>query len=60
MIALLRELKDSINFQNKLSTLRLLKYLVFIAENYVIEYIVKISDCFVTNFKYDEKGELVE
>jgi len=49
----LRELKDSINFKVKLNSLRLLKYIMFINEDYMVENNLRIFELLLKNIKVD-------
>ena len=61
---ILRELKDSINDEFRLKSLRLLKYLIFISEDQICERLDKICPIFIRNLKIDSnlliKNEIEE
>ena len=55
-----RELRDSINFEFKLKTLQLLKFIMFMVEDSIVEHVSGLLTNFIKNLKYDQKGKLKE
>ena len=55
---IIRELKDSINYEYRLNALKLLKYLIFIAEDQIIDHVSSLLPNFIKNIKNDETGNI--
>lgn len=56
--AIKRELKDSINPTNRLRTLKLLKYMIFLGEDSLIEHIPSLFVNFIRNLKIEKNQEI--
>lgn len=58
MPAIKRELKDSINPANRLRTLQLLKYLAYLSEEAILEFIPGLILNFIRNLKLDRRSDI--
>lgn len=53
-----RELKDSLNYEFRLNAMKLLRYLIFVSEDQVMEYVGSLLPNFVKNLNMDSKNEI--